>query len=230
MRKVIFLMWTDAPGLEFETRLLSWLAPTLLTQTGVDRVQLNIVDEAVRPAVGLRMENSAQGFDAMCSLYLTEDTELAVLQEYIQSSCVQFSRYHVDEFEALENVTQRAAPGQRTPGFSQVAMLRCPQKMAYEDWLAYWQGVHTQIAIDTQSSFRYVQNVVTDLAGSDVACYHAIVEECFPAAAMTSPEAFYAAQGDPEKYHVNLQKMMASCQRFIDFDEIDVVQTSEYRF
>ncbi|WP_373083078.1 EthD domain-containing protein [Zhongshania sp.] len=230
MRKVIYLMWTDTPGTEFEARLLSWLAPELRAQQGVRGVQLNIVDAAVAPAVGLRMENSAQGFDAMCSLYLDESAELAVLQEYIQSCCVQFSRYHVDEFEPLANTSQLAGLGERTPGFSQVAMLRCPQSMAYEDWLAYWRGVHTQIAIDVQASFRYVQNVVSELAGNDVTCYHAIVEECFPAEAMTSSEAFYNAVGDQEKFERHLQKMMESCQKFIDFDEIDVVQTSEYRF
>lgn len=230
MQKVIYLMWAGVPGSEFNQRLLSWLAPELAAQAGVKRVQLNLVDDAVAAAAALRMENSAQGFDAMCSLYLDDGAERLVLQEYIQSCCVQFSRYHVDEFEALENTTQRVGRGQRTPGFSQVALLRCPQNMVYEDWRGYWQGTHTQIAIDTQSSFRYVQNVVTELAGSDVGCYHAIVEECFPAEAMTDPEVFYAAKGDPEKYQANCQKMISSCQNFIDFDEIDVIPTSEYQF
>lgn len=230
MRKIIYLMWTDTPGQDYNVRLLRDLAPSLRERVGVTGVQLNLVDDDVAPAVGLRMENSAQGFDAMCTLYLEDDAELKSCQELIQACCVQFSRYHVDEFEPLANTSQLTAAGQRTPGFSQVALLRCPQRMSYDDWCAYWQNVHTDVAITTQSSFRYVQNVVTELAGSDVACYHAIVEECFPAEAMTDSEVFYAAKGDPNTYQANCQKMIASCQQFIDFDEIDVLPTSEYRF
>ncbi|WP_373092088.1 hypothetical protein [Zhongshania sp.] len=47
---------------------------------------------------------------------------------------------------------------------------------------------------------------------------------------MTDPEVFYAAKGDPEKYQANCQKMISSCQKFIDFGEIDVIPTSEYQF
>ena len=58
--------------------------------------------------------------------------------------------------------------------------------------------------------------------------YDAIVEENFPAAAMSSQQAFYAAEGDEPKYRANLKAMIDSCVRFIDFDRIDVIPTSEY--
>ena len=84
------------------------------------------------------------------------------------------------------------------------------------------------MALETQSTFRYVQNIVSDVAGKDVSCYHAIVEECFPTLAMTNSEVFYNAEGDSQKQQANMKRMIDSCVNFIDFDEIDVVPTSEY--
>ncbi|MNF11532.1 hypothetical protein D3C80_2127680 [compost metagenome] len=54
------------------------------------------------------------------------------------------------------------------------------------------------------------------------------MEEAFPPAAMTDPMAFFDAVGDQEKFQKNLGDMMESCNRFIDFDRIDVLPTSQY--
>jgi hypothetical protein len=40
--------------------------------------------------------------------------------------------------------------------------------------------------------------------------------------------AFFAATGDPVKYEKHLKIMMESCVRFIDFDKIDVIPTSQF--
>jgi hypothetical protein len=228
MRKVIYLMWSDTASEEFVVALHSNLLTTLKENAAINRVQLNVPDRDVAAAASLRMENSAPAFDAMCSIWLSTELELDVIDGLIDGFCVQFSRYHVDEIERLENTEHRVALGARTPGFSQIAMLRCPQRLEYQDWLAYWQNTHTRIALETQSTFRYVQNIITGVAGKDIACYHAIVEECFPSQAMTDSGVFYDAIGDTEKQQSNMQKMIDSCVKFIDFDEIDVVPTSEY--
>lgn len=52
--------------------------------------------------------------------------------------------------------------------------------------------------------------------------------ECFPAAAMTDPQACFDAAGDEVKFRRSLQAMIGSCQRFIDFDRIDLVPASQY--
>ena len=48
----------------------------------------------------------------------------------------------------------------------------------------------------------------------------------FPALARGT--AFFDAPGDEAKFQRNLAEMMDSCGRFIDFDKIDVVPTSQY--
>jgi hypothetical protein len=58
----------------------------------------------------------------------------------------------------------------------------------------------------------------------------AIIEENFPAAAISSQQAFYDAVGDEEKMQANQQAMIDSVVRFIDFDRIDVLPASEYIF
>lgn len=96
-------------------------------------------------------------------------------------------------------------------------------------WLDIWQNHHTRIAIETQDNFLYVQNRVVQVLSHGAAPLSAIVEECFPPAAMTAPQAFFDAPRDEAKFQRNLAAMMDSCKRFIDFDRLDVLPTSQYR-
>jgi len=73
-----------------------------------------------------------------------------------------------------------------------------------------------------------VQNVIVRPLSYGAPIYDAVVEECFPAEAMTDPQAFFDGVGNPEKFQRNLQGMIESVQRFIDLDKIDVVPTSQY--
>jgi hypothetical protein len=85
------------------------------------------------------------------------------------------------------------------------------------------------VAIDTQSTFGYRQNVLERPLSADAAPLDAMIEENFPPEAMSSDHAFYGVQaGDDEGLQANLSAMLASCARFIDFDKIDVIPMSEY--
>jgi hypothetical protein len=58
--------------------------------------------------------------------------------------------------------------------------------------------------------------------------FRGIVEECFPPEAMHDSQTFYDAVGDEAKHQRHQKLMMESCAKFIDFDRIDVIATSEY--
>ena len=58
---------------------------------------------------------------------------------------------------------------------------------------------------------------------------HAIVEENFPPEAIGNQQGFFAALGDPDKCAQRQQAMYESTSRFIDFETIDCIQTSEYQ-
>jgi hypothetical protein len=110
-----------------------------------------------------------------------------------------------------------------------VVLLRRPQWLSEAKWLDIWQGSHTGIAIDTQSTFGYRQNRVLQSLSTSGPVIDAIVEENFPPEAMTSPAVFYAADDNPERLQQHIKAMIESCQRFIDFDHLDCLPMSEYR-
>lgn len=230
MEKLLYLLWRDEGDANaFAERLRTRLAPEL-QRSSARRLQLNVVDRDVEPAAGLRQERSIPAIDAMLTFWLPTAFERGPLEERIIAFAGRAAGYVVCESEPIANVNAVNRVGERTDGFSQIAVLQRPPRLAREQWLDIWLNSHTKVAIETQSTFRYVQNVVVQSLTCAAPGYDAVVEECFPAAAMTDQQAFYDAVGDDEKYRRNLQAMMESCTRFIDFDKIDVVPTSEYRF
>lgn len=200
-----------------------------LRDAGATRVQVNVADEAVAPATGRRIESSGRPLRAMVSVWLADDADastLAAVDRVVDRWDVDAASYLVDE------ATPLAAPevpaGGRQAGMAHVACFRRPEGQSVAEWLEIWKGSHTQIAIDTQDTFGYVQHVVTEVRTPDANPWHAIVEECFPAAAMADDHAFFDAVGDDERLARHQREMFASVQRFIDLGTIDVVPTSRY--
>ena len=113
---------------------------------------------------------------------------------------------------------------------NEVVMFRKPEDVDRADFLDVWLGSHTQIAIDTQSTFGYVQNIVGDTLDPGSPWFDAIVEENFPEAAMTSQEAFYNAVGNEALYKEREKIMIDSVVRFIDFASMERMPLSEYNF
>lgn len=225
MEKVMYPLWKMAQqdADSFARMLLQELAPQLL-ELGARGLRLSIVDSEVATAQHLRQQNCQPLMDAMLSLWL----DSAVLREpfdaAIRARVADMSAYLVTESEPLRSNTE---PGQRTPGMTQVVFLQRPQRLSEKQWLEIWQGSHTQVAIDTQSTFGYRQNVVVRALSDNAMPFDAIVEENFPAAAMTSMHAFYGVDTDAQ-LQANVKAMIDSCTRFIDFDKLDVIPTSEY--
>lgn len=227
----MYALWKPAgvDAAEFCQQLRGPVQQALL-KSGVRNLRLNLVDAEIAPAEGLRQVNSRPAWDALVSMWV--DTAIRRSdQEAVLAGCSErFHGYLVTESEPIVNDKHPAEPGQRVAGMNQVVFLQRPQRLSYQHWLDIWHGSHTQVAIDTQSTFGYRQNVIVRPLTYAAPHYDAIIEENFPAAAMTSQPAFYEAEGDDDKFKRNLQAMMDSCARFIDFDKIDVIPTSEYNF
>ena len=231
MEKVVYVVWRErqtSPE-EFARRLRGEVAEQLLA-LGARGVQVNVADAAVEPAAGLRQANLQPLMDGTVSLWL--DSAIAQFRrpfdEVIAAAVERLAAYLVTESVPIRNTRFPAAPGERTHGFAQLAFLSRPPRLTHEAWLDIWHNRHTQVAIDTQDNFQYVQNVVVRALTRGAPAIDAIVEECFPPAAMTDPLSFFDAPGDEEKFLRNLAAMMESCDRFIDYDKIDVLPTSQY--
>lgn len=116
--------------------------------------------------------------------------------------------------------------GERTPGTVQLCTFRHKQDISRDEFLQIWRDDHTNVAVETQSTFGYFQNLVCEDQNTS---FDAIVEEHFPIEAATSAEVFFDAVGDPAKLKHNIDCMMQSCARFIQQDTINVIHLSEYK-
>jgi hypothetical protein len=231
MEKVIYVLWRDAqtPVDEWSRTVRSKLSDKLIS-LGTHGVQINVADAEVEPAAALRQANTLPGIAGIASVWLDSAVSMfrQPFDDAVRSVVPHMAAYLVTESQPIRNKRFPALPGERTSGFSQLAFLKRPPRLTHEAWLDVWHNHHTRVAIDTQDNFLYVQNVVVRALTHAAPGYDAIVEECFPAAAMTDPHAFFDAVGDEAKFQRNLKEMMDSCARFIDFDKIDVVPTSQY--
>ncbi|MCB1689477.1 MAG: hypothetical protein KDI33_13370 [Halioglobus sp.] len=231
MEKLLYPLWKSATlsGDAFRDVLLQELAPKLGPLEGVHCVRLCVADSAVAAAAGRRIESHAPLPDAMLSLWVDFAGDAQrwepLIDAYVERKCA----YLVAEAEPLVNqALHPSKPGERVYGMCHVVFMSPPATMDFLEWLAVWKDSHTRIAIDTQSTFGYRQNLVVRRLSEDVVPCHAIVEENFPPEAMTSDHAFYATGGDEALLQKNMTAMIESCTRFIDFEQIDVIPMSEY--
>jgi hypothetical protein len=190
----------------------------------------SVADDEVAPAHLLVMHNTAHPKDALISIWVNNPYDIADVLQAIQG-LGRTQAYAVLESAAIPNHFKAG----RVEGMCQVALLKKPPTQSREDWLQAWLGEHTRVAIDTQSNFAYRQNVVayalpfdTTQATPEWPLMDAIVEENFPAIAMTSREAFFDSEGDSEKFESHQQIMMQSCFKFIDFEAFDCTPMSQY--
>lgn len=231
MEKVIYVLWRDAaiPSVQWSQAVRAQLADRLLS-LGAHGVQINVADADVEPAAALRQANTQPRIDGIAAVWIDSAVPMfrQPYDDAVRAVVPHSAGYLVTESQPIRNTRFPAQPGERTAGFSQLAFLKRPPRLTHDAWLEIWHNHHTRVAIDTQDNFLYVQNVVVRALTYAAPAYDAIVEECFPAAAMIDPQAFFDAVGDEAKFQHNVKEMMDSCARFIDFDKIDVVPTSQY--
>ncbi|WP_203336281.1 hypothetical protein [Nocardioides limicola] len=120
--------------------------------------------------------------------------------------------------------------GVRAPALANWAFLRRPASMTAAEWTADWLDRHTQIAIDTQGTFGYLQHPVLAPVTPGAPDVAGIVEELFPMAAISDHHAFYGSGGDEEEFQRRFAVLMASCARFGADQGLDLVPTSRYCF
>jgi hypothetical protein len=191
-------------------------------------LKVNIADEAVAAGDAMAMESISPKTDAIVSIWLDSSINRGPIENILTAKVTRYAGYLVTESCPLQNTQQIPLLGERTAGFAQVALLQRPARLSVEQWIDIWQYSHTKIALETQSTFSYTQNLVVRPLTASAPEINAIVEESFPLPALTDQAVFYDAKDDDAKLAKNSQTMMESCARFIDFDKINVCPTSEY--
>lgn len=233
MEKVICLLWAEegADRTQFNAGLLSRL-PVALAEAGASTIRLNLEDAECAAGAMLRQSRGLRQHDAVVQFWLPSANHLLrdPIDRVLDEACAAWHGWVVAESTIIPNTMHPAVSGARTAGWAQLAFLTLPARLSHDAWLDIWQDHHTLVAIETQANFEYMQNLVVRAITAGAPPYVAIVEECFAQSALTDPFAFFDAAGDPARFRANLDRMMESCDRFIDPGTIDVIPTGQYCF
>jgi hypothetical protein len=217
--KVVFALWGagDLPTAELGARLAA---------TGADAVQLNVSDAAVANAM-LRLTTFDAPVRAVVSVWSAGDLDIGAVGEILESVADRVAGWEVDAVSPIEPPV--VPVGERAPGLWNIAFLRRPDDLPHDEWLDRWRNKHTEVAIATQATFGYIQNLVTAAITDPPVEIAAIVEELFPIDALTDPHAFYGSGGDSAELTRRIQRLMRSVATFGADRQVDVVPTSRYR-
>ncbi len=212
----------EASLADFRAAMLGATADALVA-AGARGVGMLLADDRVVP--GLRI--ARRDPQAVVSLWVDSATGRAPLESALRRVLPRLAGWRALESVPLRNTTVAVAPGERLPGLYTVAFLEQPAALDDAAWLACWQGDHTPIALATQRTFLYVQNVLVRAVTDETPPWAAIVEEAFPAEAATDPMCFYVAS-TPAELVAQQRRMTASCERFIDFGRFETLPMSAY--
>jgi hypothetical protein len=188
---------------------------------GVNELQVNIRDEAVADALAIQhLEQPIQ--TVVSSSGGVQADVLRILSDHTGARV----GWEVEQRKPLPPPLVR--DGVRTDALANLAFIRKPQEASYDSWLQHWHGPHTQVAMQTQATFGYVQNRVLRPLTPDTPQVDAIVEELFPMGAITDMHAFYGSGGDDAELSRRITTLMESVAVLGADRDIDLVPTSRY--
>jgi hypothetical protein len=224
VEKLLYVGWkpADVAPDAFRATMLGPAADALVA-AGARGVGMLLADDRV--VAGLRIARSDP--TAVVSLWVDSAVGRAAFEAVLRPRLARLAGWRALESVPLRNTTVPVATGERLPGLYTVAFLEKPDALDHDTWLARWQGEHTAVALATQRTFLYVQNLLVLAVTEDAPPWTAIVEEAFPAEAATDPFRFYAAD-TPAALATQQGRMTASCERFIDFARFETIPMSAY--
>ncbi len=225
MEKVIIALRGAPSDDAWCERLRTDVAPTLL-DTGVPGLAVNVRDASVTESL-MTLTTLDPPVIALVSVWTSQyyGSQIRTATTMLDDLCDQAAAYLVTESVPLP--APRTEPGERTPGFANVALLRRPAELDELTWLHRWHHDHTQVAIDTQSTFGYTQNTVVRALTDGAPRVDAIVEELFPIEATVDLHAFFGAADDADLSD-RMNRMVASTTAFGANQNVDTVPTSRY--
>ncbi|WP_062993409.1 EthD domain-containing protein [Nocardia anaemiae] len=226
MEKLVFVLRrSDAEATESWCESLRTTVAARLVDLGVAGVTVYVRDAAVQAAL-MRMVTLDPPIAAAVTVWVEQSygPEATAAADILAEFATAAHGYLVTESVPLR--LDDSVPN-RTEGFGNLAFLRRPAELTQAQWLSDWQGRHTAVAIETQSTFGYTQNVVVRAITPDAPAIDAIVEEQFPAAALTDPLVWYGAR-DAAEFQDRVRRMLDSVTRIGADRDLDTVSASRY--
>lgn len=230
MEKSVFVLFADSTEdrARLAARVRDELGPRLL-ELGVSGLVLHLADEHVAYAEAARRVRRTPGMVGLVSVFTETMAEVPAVEDLLRAVVPRYAGYRVDPHVALANTTRLAPLGERTPDPVVVAFLERPERLSASEWRRVWREEHVPVAIETQSTFHYVRNVVREPLTKGAPPWEGIVEEGFPRDALLDPKVWYAADGDQALFEQRFRRMMASVKKFLEPEKVESIPTSEYR-
>ena len=200
-----------------------------LSRLGVERLKISVQDAELAPGQDLYPEARRHAPDALISFWLNSAHGRNGVEAVLAGAGGWMAGYAVLESTVLP-VIHPAEDGARDAGFTQIAFFSGLKTLSRQEMLAAWLDHHTVVALQTQSTFQYRQNVVVRALTPSAPAWDCIVEESFPLAALTDPHVFLDAVGSEQRRAANYERLMQSCGRFIDFASMRILLCGDYRF
>ena len=196
-----------------------------ILRLGVHGLAVNVRDSVVRHSL-MTLTTLDPPVAAAVSIWTQQcyGDQIASALRLLEMECDHLAAYLVTESVPLPAPLEL---GSRTTGLANIVLLRRPAELDQASWLHRWQHGHTPVAIETQSTFGYTQNAVVRALTPDAPELAGIVEELFPAEAITDLKAFFGAADDADLQH-RLGRMVESTSAFGANENIDTVPTSRY--
>jgi EthD domain len=197
-----------------------------LLDLGMPGLAVNVRDDAVRESLMTltTLDPPVAGFVTLWTQQSYGGQVHSTLTR-LEKECDDVAAYLVTESVPLP--PPDTAPGERTEGLANVALLRRPGDLDEATWRQRWHIRHTPVAIETQSTFGYTQNAVVCPLTPGAPVIDAIVEELFPLEAISDLHAFFGA-ADDDDLRDRMERMVASTAAFGANRDVDTVPTSRY--
>lgn len=229
MEKLCYVLWKPAAasGAAFRDAIVQRAVPALRA-LGATGLTLLVADEHVAPVQKARLTRMEDPVAGMLTLWLDCVDGHGAVEDALRPHVARLAGYLATESVVLPNATHRAPRGERTPGITLLGLIEKPERLTFDEWIAIWHGRHSPLALEIQCTYLYVRNVVARALTPGAPPWRGLVEEGFPAEAVTNPMLWYKADGDPQKMRENLGRMIASVREFLDIEKVESHPLSEY--
>jgi len=219
-RKYMIVLWRPADVAidAFRAELVGARAAAAMALRPAS-LAVNVADGPRSPISRKRADGARIG--GLASLTAADDGGAAAIAGALDPGGRHHAVYRVDEAVPVEY--ERTWPlGTQSPGLKQVTFLSRRPGMTYDEFVAYWHGSHTPLAIEVHPLWRYVRNVVVDAVTAGAPGYEGIVELQFRSVDdVTDSGRFYGGKAE------NAERIAIDVRNFIDFDTIDISHMNE---
>lgn len=237
MDKLIYLL--TKPAAETRAAIVARVmtASTRLAELGPAGLRINVQDagvewgNAVEHHPALKLKSAHGPFEAVVQVWLegANDAARAPYETIIAEVTPFHHGYLVEERLLIHNLRQSAKPGERNDGYSQMAMLQIPDRLDCEDWRKRWQDRHTWVAMSIHPHLEYIQNRILRAITANAPPIAGIGEEVFPIEGLHDERPLFMGGEKSEAMFQELYQIMyEDASRFIDFDKLDMIVSSQF--